>query len=198
MKFLLVDDDPVALEFLSSILIGCGYEDLVCMQSGNEALQLLELQQTSFDCLIFDLEMPDIDGIALCRTVRQLKKYRETVIVMIMVENEEERISSAFNAGATHYITQPFEVLDLIKSIRIAETVEVSLHVRELALFRSGRRSQREIMDNALKKLEVKAGTALGLVSRLHGFFSDLWSEMCSGLKKNYGRGRHDNAAANK
>jgi len=155
MKFLLVDDDPIALDLLSNILIGCGYEDLVCAQSGNEALQHLKLRQTPFDCLMLDLRIPDIDGIKLCRIVRQFKEYEKTPIMMITVAREEELIASAFSAGATDYIFKPFDVVELMKRVRIAEIIEDPVQARELALVRSGQQGQEQFTESMLTRLKV-------------------------------------------
>ena len=171
MKFLLVDDDPVALDLLSNILIGCGYEDLVCAQSGNEALQHLKLRQTPFDCLMLDLRIPDIDGITLCRMVRQFKEYEKTPIMMITVAREEELIASAFSAGATDYIFKPFDVVELMKRVRIAEIIEDPVQARELALARSGQRNQEQFNETMLTRLKVdryaEDGTQPSTLSRM-------------------------------
>ena len=155
MKFLLVDDDPVALDLLSNILIGCGYEDISCAQSGTEALRLIKMQATPFDCMMIDQHMPMMDGVTLCRTIRQFGEYQNISIMMITADEDEEVISAAFNAGATDYITKPFDVLELMKRIRIAEIIDVPAQARELALIRSGRSRATKGSREAFKTLEV-------------------------------------------
>ncbi|MFC6639645.1 response regulator [Sulfitobacter sediminilitoris] len=104
---------------------------------------------------MLDLRIPDIDGIKLCRTVRQFKEYEKTPIMMITVAREEELIASAFSAGATDYIFKPFDVVELMKRVRIAEIIEDPVQARELALVRSGQQGQEQFTESMLTRLKV-------------------------------------------
>ena len=63
MRILAVDDDPVVLDILNEVLSTFGYEDVTCAQSGREGLSILRNDNVGFDVLLFDIQMPDMDGI---------------------------------------------------------------------------------------------------------------------------------------
>ncbi|MFT6676392.1 MAG: CheY-like chemotaxis protein [Sulfitobacter sp.] len=125
MKFLLVDDDPIILDLLTEILSGYGYEDVVTASGGKQALQLIETQGNVFDCLMLDIQMPDMDGIEVCRAVRQIEGYDETPVVMITAMSDKPYIDYAFAAGATDYIIKPFDVVELMTRVRIVERMHM-------------------------------------------------------------------------
>ncbi|KIN77117.1 Response regulator receiver domain protein [Sulfitobacter mediterraneus KCTC 32188] len=121
MKFLIVDDDPVILDLLTEILSGYGYEDLVTATGAEDALNILHKQDAPFDCLMLDIQMPGMDGIELCRTVRQMPDYAETPILMITAMSDKPYIDYAFAAGATDYTVKPFDVVELMSRVRNVE-----------------------------------------------------------------------------
>lgn len=120
MKILAVDDDPVVLDLLSLLFKQAGFPDVSLVPSGPEALGKLASEATPFDCLIVDLCMPDMDGIALCERIRTLPEYRTTPIIMLTARHDHTSVEAAFAVGATDYITKPFEVNDIITRVQIA------------------------------------------------------------------------------
>jgi CheY-like chemotaxis protein len=120
MKILAVDDDPVVLDLLSLLFKHGGFSDVNLVSSGPEALGRLAAEPTPFDCLIVDLCMPDMDGTVLCERIRTLPAYRTTPIIMLTARHDHPSIEAAFAAGATDYITKPFEVNDILTRVQIA------------------------------------------------------------------------------
>lgn len=122
MRILAVDDDPVILELLEAVISTYGEVELTTAASGMDALELLNgsLDQP-FDCLLFDIQMPQMDGVELCVAVRQITQYRRTPIIMITAMSDKRYIDNAFQAGASDYVTKPFDVVDLHSRLALAE-----------------------------------------------------------------------------
>lgn len=124
-NILAVDDDPDVLYLLQTILTQSGYKNISVCLSANKALSMMQEHRVIYDCLIFDIQMPDMDGIELCRKVRALAKFKETPykftpIIMLTAMTRLSFMKRAFSAGATDYITKPFEINELVARVRTA------------------------------------------------------------------------------
>ncbi len=125
MKFLAVDDDPIILELLKEVLKSVGYDNVTTALSAAEALEELNDARRAFDCILLDIQMPEMDGIQLCRLVREMPRYEHSPILMITAMSDKGYIDNAFAAGATDYVTKPFDVIELGARLRMAETLVV-------------------------------------------------------------------------
>jgi CheY-like chemotaxis protein len=121
MKILAVDDDDFALEILPILLAEAGFHNVEVCSSAQSALNLINDESQDFDCFFLDIEMPEMDGIELCKKIRTHKKFRETPIIMLTALSDRPHIDHAFNAGATDYITKPFDVTTVGVRTRNAE-----------------------------------------------------------------------------
>jgi len=121
MKILAVDDDIMILELLSEALIASGFHDSVLVNSSVEALAQVTNQRKEFDCFLLDIQMPDINGIDLCTKIRQIPGYSQTPIVMVTAMSDKSYVDRAFSAGATDYVTKPFDMLELGTRLRLAK-----------------------------------------------------------------------------
>ncbi|MEM7319701.1 MAG: response regulator [Pseudomonadota bacterium] len=113
MRLLAVDDDASILELLTHILASFGYDDVVTAPSGSAAMDLLSTAKQPFDCLLLDVQMPEMNGIALCEEIRKMPVYRYAPIIMLTAMVQKQYIDKAFDAGASDYVTKPFEFDDL-------------------------------------------------------------------------------------
>lgn len=130
MKILVVDDDPVFQDILISNLRTIGHDNVTKAASAAEALSVVQSQHTAFDCVLLDIQMPDMDGVTFCRILRGLPSYKQVPIVMITSQSAKHYIDDAFAAGATDYVTKPLDRLDLTARIRMVERlVEQRLQV---------------------------------------------------------------------
>ena len=120
MKILAVDDDQLQLDMLTAILNDAGYSDVTTVTSGALALHELNNPNATFDSILMDIQMPELDGIELCKIVRLMPKYQTTPIIMITAMSEKSYIDNAFLAGATDYVTKPFDKMELVTRIKIA------------------------------------------------------------------------------
>lgn len=120
MRILAVDDDEMILELLAASLGANGFSDLTTAGSAREAAEILAEAETPFDCFLLDIQMPEIDGIELCRAIRRSGTYATAPIIMITAMSQKSYIDRAFAAGATDYVTKPFDPIELGSRIRLA------------------------------------------------------------------------------
>src|SRR5712692_9255138 len=88
---------------------------------------LAALQEKPFDLIILDLNLPDIDGLALCRELRRVDETRRVPIIMLTARVEERDKLLGFEIGADDYITKPFSMRELL--------ARVHAHLRRVAAF---------------------------------------------------------------
>ena len=111
-SILVVDDNENIREVLAVILSGSGYR---CESAKNGVEAMQRVRQARFDAVVTDLEMPEMDGIALTREIRQ---HFSSLPVMVMTgHSDEEYRESAFRAGAKEFLSKPFDISDLIKKL---------------------------------------------------------------------------------
>ena len=110
-KILVIDDDLNIQEILENVLSELGYKiDLA--SDGSQALK--RINQDKPDLIIMDIRLPDIDGISLCRQIRQLKETSEMPILMLTALSDLTTYHDAKLFGAVDYIVKPFD-LDLLR-----------------------------------------------------------------------------------
>ncbi|MEK3760004.1 ATP-binding protein [Paenibacillus sp. FSL P4-0338] len=112
---LAVDDDPVNLKVLASMLSAEHYQ-LVTATSAEEALELLGTEP--WDLLIADVMMPYMSGYELTRIVRQRFSISELPILLLTARNQPADIYTGFMAGANDYVTKPVDALELKYRVR--------------------------------------------------------------------------------
>ena len=122
MKILAVDDDPLILALLVATLGANGFDDVTTAGSAEEAAQQISAAPQPFECFLLDIVMPEVDGIELCRWIRSCDLYRATPILMVTSMSEMRFINRAFRAGAWDYVTKPFEAVELITRVRLAQS----------------------------------------------------------------------------
>ncbi len=121
MRILAVDDDPFILELLPVISAQAGFTEVTTAASGEEALEMLADTNMVFDCFLFDINMPGMDGIELCRHTRQIPRYSGTPILMLTAMRDMKNMGDAFRAGATDYATKPFDIEELGTRLHLAQ-----------------------------------------------------------------------------
>ncbi|CAH1195261.1 Sensor histidine kinase RcsC [Paenibacillus plantiphilus] len=110
IRVLAVDDDPVNLKVLLSILSTEAYY-VETAYSAREALD--KLQQEQWDLVIADVMMPGMSGYELTRLIRQRFTLYELPIILLTARGEPEDIYAGFLAGANDYVTKPVDGLEL-------------------------------------------------------------------------------------
>jgi len=120
MKILAVDDDETHRDLLALSLKQMALHDLKLCDSGESALMELTQEATPYECFLLDIDMPGMDGIELCRRIRAMPKYELAPIVMLSGLSDRVHIEAAFDAGASDYLTKPFDELDLSARLYLA------------------------------------------------------------------------------
>ncbi|MDU9005492.1 response regulator [Sedimentitalea todarodis] len=134
MKILAVDDDPSLLELIPMILAEAGMTDVTVANSAENALSVISEQSEPFECFLLDIQMPGRSGIELCGDIRKLPGYSQTPIIMLTAMQEKVFIDDAFMAGATDYITKPFDFSEVSARLGMAKLlVKEQKKVRDLA-----------------------------------------------------------------
>lgn len=104
----------IVLDVMADMLEDLGCE-VICAHSGAEALDVLRRTQR---ISITDINMPEMDGFELIEAVRGLPEFRGTPILVLSTEFSDEKKARARSAGATGWITKPFEAEKLGAAIR--------------------------------------------------------------------------------
>ena len=131
MRILCVDDDPIILELLSEVLRVLDLTNVDFCLSANEALEKIHNTPVPFDCFLLDIQMPGLDGIELLSLIRTNLDYTRTPIIMITTITDRASIDRAFAAGATDYITKPFELGEVHARLRSIEAVVIERKHKE-------------------------------------------------------------------
>src|SRR5262245_55724370 len=111
-RILVVDDEPNILGTVTSLLRARGYEVFSAM-TGRAALESLERDKP--DLIVLDLGLPDMDGVDVCRHVREVSSLPVLVLSARGAENDKVR---ALDIGADDYVTKPFGAEELLARIR--------------------------------------------------------------------------------
>ncbi|NIJ53743.1 response regulator transcription factor [Dyadobacter arcticus] len=113
MKLLLIEDEPSVISVIQRSLTASGHEITVAMD-GQSGLQMA--LNHAFDIIILDLMIPVINGMEVCRKVRNAQL--STPILMLTALQTTENIVSGLDAGADDYMTKPFKLAELEARIR--------------------------------------------------------------------------------
>ena len=113
-RILIVDDIPENLRLLEAVLTPRGY-DVVLAGDGNSALELAESAKP--DLVLLDVVMPDVDGYAVCRRLREREETAVLPVIMLTSSVGPEK-TQAIEAGADDFIPKPFNQHELLTRVR--------------------------------------------------------------------------------
>ncbi len=185
---LLVDDDPINLESLRQLLCLQQFE-LTLVASGPEALE--QLQQHSFDLILLDVMMPEMDGYEVCRRIREQFSAERLPILLLTARGQLDDVSKGFRCGANDYLVKPVDPAELAARLRLhlpspadpppepSESTDLTFH-QALGNLRDTQRAQepsfRESAVDALNLALMLWQTHTGLGKRELAEQSGLWS----------------------
>ncbi|WP_339295182.1 ATP-binding protein [Paenibacillus sp. FSL W7-1279] len=118
---LIVDDDPVNLQVLETILPPDDY-DVTMATSGKEALAILDTRE--WDLVISDIMMPQMSGYELTRRIRERYTLTELPVLLLTARSQPKDIQSGFLVGANDYVTKPVEALEIRSRIEALTTIK--------------------------------------------------------------------------
>jgi DNA-binding response OmpR family regulator len=112
MKILVVEDDLSLSDVLAFTLRRAGYEVFTAFD-GIAALQLWEAEMP--DLIVLDLNLPKLDGLAVCR---QIRSQAQTPIIILSVRSSDEAVVKGLELGADDYVVKPFSPNQLVARIK--------------------------------------------------------------------------------
>ncbi|MEM1324589.1 MAG: response regulator transcription factor [Bacteroidota bacterium] len=114
-KILIVDDEPDILEILKFNLDKEGYTTFIAA-NGEEGIKVAEEENP--DLVVLDIMMPRMDGVEVCRYLRQKEKFNHTLIAFLTARDEDYSQIAALEVGGDDYITKPIRPRVLISRIK--------------------------------------------------------------------------------
>ena len=114
-RVLIVEDEPHIREL---VCLHLGHEGYVCdgVGDGQEALHLAESGR--FDLIVLDVMIPGLDGLSLCRAIRNGRINRDVPILMLTARRDEADKVVGLESGADDYVTKPFGVREFVARVR--------------------------------------------------------------------------------
>lgn len=179
-RILFAEDDPGVRDALARALRFEGY-DVQTAADGGEALEYVG--QNPPDLLVLDVMMPFVDGLSVCRRVRE--KYRQLPILMLTARHEISDRVAGLDAGADDYLAKPFALDELLARIRallrrtMASGNEQSISAVGLFLDPARRVATRDGVDLDLTKTEFDLldllMTNVGIVLSREVLYERIW-----------------------
>lgn len=114
-KILIIDDSPLNLSVLKSLLANLNYE-LFFAESGIVGLQVAA--ETKPDLILLDIVMPQMDGFEVLRELKNTKGLDTIPVIFLTALNDDETKLKAFNEGAVDYISKPFNAAEVVARAR--------------------------------------------------------------------------------
>ncbi len=114
-KILIVEDEPDILEVMAHNLEREGYAVLMA-RDGAEGLRLAREQ--SPDLLVLDLMLPGMDGLEVCRLLKEERATRTLPIIMVSAKDAESDVILGLGLGADDYVPKPFSPRELVARVR--------------------------------------------------------------------------------
>lgn len=112
MKILIVDDEIKIREVVSEYAAANGYE---CDQASNGRDAVEMVLGSSYDCVVLDIMMPELDGFSACK---KIKSIQNIPVIMLSARQEEEDKLFSFDLGVDDYVTKPFSPKELMARIK--------------------------------------------------------------------------------
>jgi two-component system alkaline phosphatase synthesis response regulator PhoP len=137
-RILVVDDEEDLLELIHYNLSKEGYR-VTCVASGEQALS--EARSNPPDLIVLDLLLPSVDGLEVCKLLKNDSRTKHVPIVMLTAKGEEADMVTGLELGADDYITKPFSPRVLIARVRAVlrrkheePSGDATIQVRELVI----------------------------------------------------------------
>ena len=131
VSILLLEDEAQARSLLASLLERDGYRVLQA-ETAKEAIELA--RRNSVQAFLLDIDLPDGDGIEVCRRIRSIPAHRVTPVLFVTAASEDARLSDAFAAGGDDFIHKPLN--------HVLLRVRLQSHLRRMEYFTSLQRTR--------------------------------------------------------
>src|SRR6185369_6077706 len=192
MRILIAEDEPAFRHLLEEVLAKWGYE-VVVAKDGNEAWQVLKSKDAP-QLAILDWLMPGIDGLELCRKVRQELPEPYTYIILLTSQQKDEDLVTGMEAGADDYVTKPFKPNELRVRLNAGRRIvelqsQLAAHAAELEVSNRDLESFSFTVANDLLKSLLSIGDN---ANAIRDFSCDKDDEQCrSHARRIYDKTKH-------
>jgi two-component system, OmpR family, KDP operon response regulator KdpE len=178
---LVIDDEPQILRALRTILTAREFR-VSTAGTGEQGLALAAAEEP--DLIILDLSLPDMDGVQVCRNLRQ---WSATPVIVLSVRESEQDKVLALDMGADDYVTKPFGIDELLARIRVALRHSAPTQSPQKTIVRAGplkidlvnmavRRNDEEVRLTATEfRLLAYLAANAGRVLTHHAILSHVW-----------------------
>jgi two-component system, OmpR family, response regulator QseB len=182
MKILLLEDDILLNAAISTYLTSIGHS-LTSVRDGNICLEILESEE--FDLLIFDINVPNIDGLSILEKLNEEKKIISTIFISTI--NNIKDISRAFELECFDYIKKPFHLKELSLRIdRISQIAQVkrkhkrlsksySFNAEEMTLYFN---NEPQVLSRRQSKIIEFLAYNRGIVCSYEMFMEHVWDDV--------------------
>lgn len=149
-KILIVDDTPKNIQVVAGILQKEGY-GLFFATDGKKALDLC--QRNSFDLVLMDVMMPEMDGFGACSHLKKMQNYRDVPVIFLTARTDGESILKGFEVGGVDYVMKPFNQNELLS--RVKAHLRIRSLTRELIETNTVLEHRMDIVDRYVLMLTV-------------------------------------------
>lgn len=121
LNVLIVDDDATNRLLISKVLTTHGINCLA-VNSGTSALN--EIKKGSFDVVLLDVMMPEMDGFEVCRRIKENEETRFLPVIMVTALHESEDKVKGIEAGCDDFLSKPLDVMELVARVKALSRVK--------------------------------------------------------------------------
>lgn len=116
-KRVLVVEDDERVRRVEGLILASAQLEIEEAKGGQEALDRLKAE--TFDLVVLDLMMPEVDGMQVLKTLRAHPRTENLPVIIVTAKNSDREVLEGFQSGANYYITKPFEPRELVDSVEL-------------------------------------------------------------------------------
>ncbi|MEQ8762645.1 MAG: response regulator [Planctomycetota bacterium] len=179
MRILLADDDPLARKLVNETLSRAGY---TVEQVENGAMAWEKLSKASHSIAILDWNMPGMDGLEICQRLQnETGDGMSVYVILLTARRDSHDISQGLAAGASDYLTKPFDTVELVARVQVGERL---MRMREQLLTHS-HNQKLESIGRLAAGIAHEINTPIQYIGDNNRFLRDAFTDI-SGLLESY------------